>query len=123
MTGKTIGAILGVAALLLWFMPLVHLHLGGDFEEMMPGGVNLVQSGQNIGGMAYLMLAAAVAIAYFSWSASRIPLLIAAGLGLLVAILLGFQAGANMAWGLIGLISVFSASGALALTMPKETAT
>lgn len=102
MNTKTLGAIYGAGILILWFMPF------GTTTFM---GFEVPQSGQNMGGIAYLLLLAGGVIAIASWFEQYQPCMIAAGVGLAVSSLLALGFGSNIAWGLIGLISCFIGVG------------
>ena len=102
MNTKTLGTVYGAAILILWFMPFGTVNFMG-FEG--------TQSGQNMGGIAYLLLLAGGVIAATSWFEQYQPCMIAAGAGLLISLLIGLGFGTNIAWGLIGLISCFIGVG------------
>lgn len=53
MNNKTLGVINGIAIVILWFMPF-------GYVEFM--GMQMYQSGQHIGGVSYLLLAAGIVI-------------------------------------------------------------
>lgn len=97
MNGKVIGAILGVAGVVLWFMPLANV----DFM-----GIGAYQAGNHIGGIAYLLLSASLAYAVLSWIEQHVPRIIAASLALAISLLFMAQLGSSAAWGLYGLIVV-----------------
>lgn len=99
MERKTIGAVLGAVGLFLWFEPFVYV-------KMMD--MDAFKSGQHIGGIAYLLLAASLAYSVFSWKEAHAPRMIAAGLALVICLLFALQAGSNIAWGLIALLIIFS---------------
>lgn len=92
MNSKIVGAVIGAAGLFLWFQPFVLL--GGGYW----------QSGQHIGGIAYLLLFAMLAYAVLSWMELHIPQIIAAGLALAVLLTFIARAGASAAWALYALI-------------------
>ncbi len=89
------GSLTGVAGMLLWFMPLVHLNWMG---------VDAYQTGQHIGGIAWLLLFAHFAYAVLSWMRQHVPRIIAAAVALAISLLFLAQAGEAAAWGLLGLI-------------------
>ena len=95
MNTKITGTILGVVGMCLWFMPLAHVNFMG-----MDG----FQTGIHIGGIAYLMLFAFLAYAVLSWLQQPVPRMIAATVAAGVGVLFMVQAGASMAWGLIGVV-------------------
>jgi hypothetical protein len=84
---------------------------------MFPEGVKLYQAGQHIGGIAYLVLAAGVGYAYFSWRGLRLPSALFAALGLLICGVFAVEAGDSIGWGLVALLCVFGASLLHALAM------
>lgn len=97
MNGKILGAILGVAGMFLWFMPLVIVNFMGT---------NFHQAGNHIGGIAYLLLFASMAYAVLSWIGQHVPRIIASSVTLAISILFLAEAGSSAAWGLFGLILV-----------------
>lgn len=101
MVQKALGAALGVAGALLWFMPLGHVS---------PFGFELYQTGQHIGGIAYLLLLSCALSAVFAWTASPIPHLMAAVVSCLICGLLVLSYADGTAWGLVGLCIVAAAS-------------
>lgn len=92
MNTKVVGAVLGAIGLFLWFQPFVML--GGGYW----------QSGQHIGGIAYLLLIAMAAYSVLSWMELHVPQMIASGLALAILLWFFAQAGASAAWGLYSLI-------------------
>ena len=92
MSGKIIGAVLGVVQLFLWFMPLAYVN------------DSMFQAGNHIGGIAYLLLFAALAYSVLSWMDLHIPRIIAASASLAICLLFLVQAGGSAAWGLYCLI-------------------
>ena len=105
MNRKILGTILGVAAALLWFMPLAYVNFGGR---------DAYQAGNHIGGIAYPLLIASMAYAALSWMELHVPRIIAASVALAISLLFLVQAGTSTAWGLIGLIAVNGACIAVA---------
>jgi hypothetical protein len=95
MNKKNIGTILGVAGVLLWFMPLINLM-----------DMNMHQAGNHIGGIAYLMLFASMSYAVLSWLEQHVPRMIAASVALAISLLFLAQVGSSAAWGLYGIIGV-----------------
>lgn len=102
MNTKTLGVVYGAGILVLWFMPFNTVNFMG-FEG--------TQNGQNIGGIAYLLLLAGGVIAVTSWFEQYQPCMIAAGAGLVISLLLALGLGSNIAWGLVGLIFCFIVAG------------
>ncbi len=98
MNTKTYGAVTGAAILILWFMP---------FRTMSFMGFEMSQNGQNMGGIAYLLLLAGGVIAVSAWFEQYQPCMIAAGAGLAISLLLALGSGLSTEWGLIGLIGCF----------------
>ena len=114
MKRNIVGTVLGVAGVLLWFMPLAYVR----FMD-----VDAYQAGNHIGGIAYLLLFASVAYTYLSWNEQHVPRIIAASVALAISLLFLMQAGSSSAWGLIGLIVVSGASIAVAVrdnNIPKN---
>ena len=106
MGGKTIGAVLGVVGVFLWFMP---------FAEVGFMGMNAYQAGNHIGGIAYLLLFSSLAYAALSWMEQHVPCVIAASVALAICLLFAVQAGTSVAWGLIAFIVISTTSIVLAL--------
>lgn len=102
MNAKVIGAVIGAVGLFLWFQPFVML--GGGYW----------QSGQHIGGVAYLLLFAMLAYAVLAWMELHVPQIIAAGLALAVLLTFLARAGASAAWALYALILLNAVGVALA---------
>jgi hypothetical protein len=105
---KVLGAVLGAVGLFLWFQPFRML--GGGFW----------QSGQHIGGIAYLLLFAMAVYAVLSWMELHVPRMIAAGLALAILLVILLSAGAAAAWALYALIVLNVASMALAWRDEKK---
>lgn len=117
MNAKVLGTILGVAGMLLWFMPLAYVEFGHMTAH---------QTGNSIGGIAYLLLFASLAYTVLSWMEQHVPRIIAASLGLVICLMFLAQAGSSVAWGLVALIIVHAESIYLAvrdnkLLKPKES--
>lgn len=62
MDRRIMGVMFGVAAIILWFMPLVAWK-----DEFLGMSRALHQTGQHIGGIAYLLLAASIAYTALTW--------------------------------------------------------
>jgi hypothetical protein len=105
MKNKVIGTILGVIGMLLWFMPFVYV-------EFM--GMKAHQTGQHIGGIAYLLLISSIAYAVLSWLEQHTPRIIASIVATAICLLFAVQAGASIAWGLLGLMIISAMGVALA---------
>lgn len=101
MNRKLIGTLIGIACVLLWFMPFVHI----DFM-----GTSGYQAGNHIGGIAYLLLISSATFAALSWQEKHTLRIIAGAVAAGISLLFLLQAGSSAAWGLYGLI-VFSAAG------------
>ncbi|QWV93174.1 hypothetical protein KP004_18710 [Geomonas oryzisoli] len=71
MDHKTKGVVLGLAGVILWFMPLAN------FGFM---GLDLYQTGSHIGGISYLLLTASAGYAVLSWFEQHQLRIIAAGI-------------------------------------------
>jgi membrane protein implicated in regulation of membrane protease activity len=95
----------------LWFMPLVEFDGGAMY-----------QSGEHIGGIAYLLLAALLAYAVLSWLGQHPPRIIASGLALVISLLFLVRFGVYAAWGLYGLMLVSVAGIVLARRDVKRLA-
>jgi hypothetical protein len=106
MNKKLISTLLGVVGLLLWFMPLVNVEFMGQ---------EAFQTGQHIGGIAYLLLLTSLSYATLSWLEQHVPRIIASGVGIAICVLFMVQAGSATAWGLAGLAGVNLVSLALAI--------
>lgn len=106
MDKKLIATLLGVSGVLLWFMPLLNVEFMGQ---------QMYQTGQHIGGIAYLILLAALAYAVLSWMQLHVPRIIASGLATAICGLFLLQAGSGAAWGLYGLLLVNIAGTAMAV--------
>lgn len=115
MDKKVVGTLLGVAGVILWFMPLAYVDLGsfaGVFH-----GMQWHQAGHHIGGIAYLLLISSAVYAAGSWLLNKEISIISSVVALGISVLFMVQAGSNLAWGLIGLFIVSLASLRLALQM------
>lgn len=97
MKNKELGTLLGVVAVVLWFMPWGYVHI------QFMGGIDMIQSGSHIGGGAYLILLGSFAYSVLSWMELHFPRLIASSLSLLLSMVFLFGFGINVAWGLIAL--------------------
>lgn len=86
-----VGVLLGVGGLVFWFTPFVYV-------EFM--GVDAYQSGQHIGGIAYLLLLASIAYAALSWIEQYQLAVVAASVATGVCTLFAVQAGTSIGWGL-----------------------
>lgn len=101
MDNKLKGVLIGVAGVILWFMPFAAWE-----QEFMGQNMMMNQSGQHIGGIAYLLLLAAGGYAYWSWVQQHQLRIVAAAVMLGVSVLFAVRAGTSTAWGLIGLLLV-----------------
>lgn len=106
MNSKTLGTVLGVAGVVLWFMPLAYV----TFMDQ-----EAYQAGNHVGGIAYLLLLASLAYAALSWMEQHVPRIIAGSVALAISLLFLYQAGSSAAWGLFGLIVVSIAGIVLAV--------
>lgn len=114
MNGKLVGTILGVIGAFLWFMPLANI----EFMDM-----NVHQSGNHIGGIAYLLLLASLAYSVLSWLGQHIPRIIAASLAVAISLLFLVQAADSAAWGLRGLFVISAASIFIAVLDVRQSKT
>ncbi|WP_224959501.1 hypothetical protein [Geomonas subterranea] len=101
MDHKTKGVMLGLAGVILWFMPLV------DFGFM---GMNLYQSGSDIGGIGYLLLASSTGYAALSWLQEHQLRVVSASIATAIGLFLLVEFGSKAAWGLYLLIVVSGVS-------------
>ncbi|MBJ6751860.1 hypothetical protein [Geomonas anaerohicana] len=97
MDHKTKGVVLGLAGVILWFMPLVN------FGFM---GIDIYQAGSHVGGISYLLLAASAGYAVLSWFEQHQLRIVAAGIATAIGLLFLVQFGGRAAWGLYSLIVV-----------------
>lgn len=104
------GVLLGVGGLVLWFTPFVYV-------EFM--GVDAYQSGQHIGGIAYLLLLASIAYAALSWVEQYQLAIVAAGVAVGICALFAVQAGTSIGWGLALLMVLSIVSIVLAVRSNK----
>jgi hypothetical protein len=98
MNEKLIGTLLGVAGVLLWFMPLAHIDLMG---------VEGYQSGATVGGISYLLVLSSLAYAFLSSIEQQVPRVITASIASVICFIFLVQAGTTVAWGL-GLLTLVS---------------
>lgn len=98
---KIFGVLLGVIGVILWFTPFVEWK-----QEFMGEIISLHQTGQHIGGIAYLLPLSSFAYAVLSWFELHELRIIAAGVSMGISLLFLYQAGDKVAWGLITLIIV-----------------
>ncbi|GFO66154.1 hypothetical protein M1B72_01070 [Geomonas paludis] len=98
MRGKAIGVALGVAGMVLWFMPLVKV------------GFNVYAAGRQIGHVSYILMVCSLAYAIFSFFDLHKLRAIAATISTAISLLLLSEAWNYAAWGLYGLniVSVLS---------------
>ncbi|MBJ6798530.1 hypothetical protein [Geomonas propionica] len=101
MDHKTKGVVLGLAGVILWFMPLVNLGFMG---------LDLYQTGTHIGGIGYLLLTASATYAALSWFEQHQLRIIAAGIATAIGLMFLVQFGDRAAWGLYLLIVVSGVS-------------
>lgn len=122
MDKKTLRILLGVSAIILWFMPLAYVDMqgfgGGMFE-----GMQMYQTGQHIGGIAYLLLVSSALYIFGAWNANNQIMIIAAAISLGISMLFLVQAGSSAAWGLLSLCGIAILSLVVALKkdpQPKQ---
>jgi len=105
----------GIAIVLaiLWFMPWRAVDLGFLPREMLADfGTDLVQSGQHIGGLAWLMLALAIGFGIAGWLRQRLLAAMLAGAGALIGMVFVASVGSDMRWGLAATTIVFALAAA-----------
>lgn len=90
MDNKMKGVLLGVSGLVLWFTPFAYV-------EFM--GMSAYQSGQHVGGIAYLLLLASIGYAVLSWVEQYQLAVVSAGVATGICALFALRAGSSIAWG------------------------
>ncbi len=113
MQSKVIGMVLGVAGVLLWFMPWVSVHFG-----MVDG----YQTGATAGGVTYLWLLACIAYAVLSWREEHRMRAAASIAALGVSGLAMVQVGESAAWGLVASLIVATVSLGFAAKDERDAA-
>lgn len=111
MDSKIKGVLLGVAGIILWFMPLMAWQ-----TEFMGETTSYHQAGHHIGGIAYLLLVSSIAYAALSWFEQHQLRIIAASVATGIGGLFLIQGGSRIAWGLLVLTVVSVASILLAIS-------
>jgi len=101
MDKRMIGVTIGVAGMFLWFMPFASWT-----EKFMSEPTRLFQTGQHIGGIAYLLLFSMFTYSVFSWLKLHPLRILAGALSLLICLIFFVQIGSKIGWGLIALILV-----------------
>lgn len=106
------GVSLGLLVLFLWFQPFV------DFGLM-------YQSGQHIGGIAYLILFAGAGVMVFSWQRNAQLLLISGIFGTVISFWISYEIGfSRIGWGIFTIAFIaFPLSISLAGRFKKEVKT
>ncbi len=69
MDKRVVGTLLGIAGMLLWFMP---------WTEFSMGDMDFYRTGSHIGGIAYILLMSSLAYAVLSWVPQPVPRIIVA---------------------------------------------
>lgn len=92
MDNKVKGVLLGVAGIILWFMPLASWD-----QEFMRQTMTVHQAGHHIGGIAYLLLLSSVAYAALSWYEQHQLRIIAGSVATGISLLFLVQAGSTVA--------------------------
>ena len=115
MDGRIKGILLGVAGIILWFMPLIAWK-----QEFMGESMNMYQAGYHIGGIAYVLLLSSLAYSVLSWINQHQLRIIAGSVASGICILFLIQAGSSTAWGLIALFIVSAVSVWFAVTDNKK---
>jgi len=116
MDNKVKGVLLGVAGIILWFMPLAAWD-----QEFMGQSMSVHQAGHHIGGIAYLLLLSSIAYVALSWFEQHQLRIIAAAIAIGISLLFLVQAGSTVAWGLLSLIAVSGASVWFAISDNKKS--
>ncbi|QWV93173.1 hypothetical protein KP004_18705 [Geomonas oryzisoli] len=101
MKGKAIGVALGVAGMVLWFMPLVKV------------GFNVYVAGRQIGNVSYILVICSLAYTLCSFFELHKLRVISATISTAIGLLLLSEAWNFAAWGLYGL-NIVSVAGWLA---------
>jgi len=97
MDKRVVGTLLGIAGMLLWFMP---------WTEFSMGNMDFYRTGSHIGGIAYVLLMSSLAYAVLSWVPQPVPRIIVAALSTLLSGFFWLNAGEAAAWGLVWLCTV-----------------
>ena len=97
MDKRVVGTLLGIAGMLLWFMP---------WTEFSMGDMDFYRTGSHIGGIAYVLLMSSLASAILSWVPQPVPRIIVAALSTLLSGSFWLSAGEAAAWGLVWLCAV-----------------
>ncbi|WP_297451819.1 hypothetical protein [Ferrovum sp.] len=109
MKTKWVASGLGIVAMWLWYMPWIML---GDDDR---SGFYLYQSGQHIGGTAYLLLGLGAGYSYFTLKEMKGGRILVSLSGLLISLGYLTTVGKSAGWGLLGLCLVEGLSLGLAL--------
>ena len=109
MDHKTKGMLLGVAGMVLWFMPLVRSGFFGFYL-----------SGQHIGSIAHLLFASSIAYAASSWFEQHQLRIIAGSVAAVICLLILLEAGSHAVWGLYALTAVSAVAVVSALIDNKK---
>ncbi len=118
MDNKIKGVLLGVAGVILWFMPF------SASENEFLGQVFYQQtSGSDIGGISYLLLVSLAVYAALSWYEQHPLRIIAAGVSIGIGLLFLIAAGSDVAWGLVALIGVAVLAILFAISDNKKSKT
>ncbi|QXE90200.1 hypothetical protein [Geomonas subterranea] len=104
MKTKMIGVALGVAGVVLWFMPMAKV------------GINVYVAGREVGNISYILVVCSLAYAIFSFFELHKLRVIAATVSTAISLLFLTEAWSNAAWGLYGLGIVSIASWIAAAT-------
>lgn len=112
MDSKTKGTLLGIAGVILWFMPLAYVSFGKWGQGF--------QAGHHIGGIAYLLLISSGLYAFFSWKENHQLRVIFSSIATGICVLFLLQAGSSVAWGLIALLLVSGVSIFMSLSDKKK---
>ena len=111
MDQKIRGVLLGVAGVVLWFMPFTAWD-----TELFGVTMHFEHAGHDVGGVAYLLLFSSFAYAALSWKEEHTLRFIAASVAAGICVALYFKLGrSTVEWGLRGLFFVSSISIWLAI--------
>lgn len=97
------GLLIGIANTFFWFVPWYSWT-----QEFMGEQINMTQNGSHIGGIAYLLIAASILFAIFSYQKNHQLQIVFGSVQLGIALLL--MTNGNLSWGLPA-IAIASGAG------------